>query len=86
MLQVALFQAENNGKKFICSSDVPDYITGNPNLSEDEQILFQILKERIRLPSAELYGVYLKRAKRPKSMRSFRDYMSKLETKGWSEQ
>jgi len=47
-------------------------------LSADERILMNILREQKSLASNTLYGFYSQRARHPKSRRSFRNYMQNL--------
>ena len=47
-------------------------------LGTDERILARILREQKSLASNTLYGFYSRRARHPKSRRSFRNYMQNL--------
>jgi len=47
-------------------------------LSSDERILARILREQKSLTSNTLYGFYSRKARHPKSRRSFRNYMQNL--------
>jgi len=51
-------------------------------LSADERILVKILREQKSLASNTLYGFYSRRARHPKSRRSFQNYMQNLCTMG----
>jgi nucleoside-triphosphatase THEP1 len=53
------------------------------SLNEDYSIILQILKERKRIPSGDLYSLYCKGSEYPKSERSFRNYMEALCKKGF---
>jgi len=53
------------------------------SLSEDDSIILQILKQKKRIPSGDLYNLYCARSEYPKSERSFRNYMEGLCRKGF---
>jgi cell division control protein 6 len=52
----------------------------NPNL--EGSAILQLLEQRKRLPSGELYRLYCEKSEYPKSERSFRNYMQDLCRKG----
>lgn len=52
--------------------------TDRKSLSEDDSIILQILKQRKKIPSGELYSLYCEGSEYPKSERSFRNYMEVL--------
>lgn len=52
--------------------------TNHENMGEDESAILQILKEKKKIPSGELYTLYCKGSEYPKSERSFRNYMEIL--------
>ncbi len=86
LLRTAALKAENEGRETIVVSDLPETIriTDNPEkLSIDEVLLLDILKEKKRLRSHELFTVYRKLASHPKGERSFRKYMETLCSKGF---
>jgi cell division control protein 6 len=52
--------------------------TNHENMGEDESAILQILKEKKKIPSGELYTLYCEGSEYPKSERSFRNYMEIL--------
>jgi len=42
----------------------------------------ELMKERKRLPASRLYELYVERAEKAKSERTFREYMRRLRAKG----
>jgi cell division control protein 6 len=57
--------------------------TNHRKLGEDEAAILQVLKQKMRMPSGDLYNLYCERSEYPKSERSFRNYMEGLCKKGF---
>jgi len=84
LLKTLAIKAETEGKESIDDLELhiePDCTC--ENLSEDERILLEILKENKVLPAGKLFELYLHKASFPKSERSFRNYMRRLCIKGY---
>jgi len=84
LLKTLAIKAETEGKESMDNLELgiePDCTY--ENLSEDEIILLEILKENKVLPAGKLFELYLQRANFPKSERSFRNYMRRLCIKGY---
>jgi len=83
LLKALALKAESEGKGSIDEVEY-DYEVDceDEGLSADERILVRILKEQKSLASNALYGFYSRRARHPKSRRSFRNYMQNLCTMG----
>jgi hypothetical protein len=54
----------------------------NKILNMESSTILQILEQRKKLPSGELYRLYCEKSRYPKSERSFRNYMQDLYRKG----
>ena len=86
ILRTAALKAQGENRKRIEITDLSEtlYPSSNPgNLSRDERVLLEILREKGRLTSGELYSFYKQRAASLKGERSFRNYMENLCTKGF---
>ena len=84
LLKTLAIKAETEGKESIDNLELdiePDCT--HENLSEDERILLEILRENKVLPAGKLFDLYLQKANFPKSERSFRNYMRRLCVKGF---
>jgi len=86
VLRTAALKAQNEKKNRIEITDLMD--TLNPksdsrDLSEDERMLLEILRERKQLSSGELFSLYRQGATPSKGERSFRNYMGNLCAKGF---
>ncbi len=83
LLRMAASNAEIRERRSIEEQDIPELNTDCPaKLKFDEKILLEILKEWKRLPSGRLYSFYAQRARWPKHIRTFRNYMRDLCSKG----
>jgi Cdc6-like AAA superfamily ATPase len=82
LLKACVTKAESDNRKSITESDIPGSVVNNPKLTDDEQMIFEILEEKRRLPASKLYRLYSEAAKFPKGRRAFREYMRKLKTMG----
>jgi len=85
VLRTAALKAQSEKRKKIEVSDLAEipYRLGNPmNLSEDEKVILDILGEKKRLLSGELFVLYGQRAVPSKGERSFRNYIESLCAKG----
>lgn len=82
LLKLAALNAENEGKKAIEESDIPEVEDCPVKLSSDERLLLKILKEWKSLPASRLYDFYVRSLRYPKGQRSFRNYMQSLCLKG----
>ncbi len=85
LLRTAALKAQSEKRERIEITDLEEtyHHESNPSdLVEDERILLEILRERRRLSSSELFELYVKRASDPRGERSFRNYMESLCAKG----
>ena len=82
LLKLAALNAENEGKKAIEESDIPQVDDCPVKLNSDEKVLLKILKEWKSLPASRLYDFYVQNSRYPKGQRSFRNYMQSLCLKG----
>lgn len=82
LLKACVAKAESENRKSILESDIPGSIVENPRLTDDEQTIFEILKDKVRVPASKLYRIYSETAKYPKGTRAFREYMRRLRAMG----
>jgi Cdc6-like AAA superfamily ATPase len=86
VLRTAALKAQGENRKKIEITDLAEtlYPPSKPeNVSGDERVLMEILREKKLLSSGELFILYRQRATSPKGERSFRNYMEKLCSKGF---
>lgn len=86
VLRTAALKAQEANKRKIEVTDLTETlcISSNPaNLGEDEMILLEIVREKRRLPSGDLFTMYREKVTASKGKRSFRNYMTKLCAKGF---
>ena len=83
LLKALALKTESEGKDSIDEIEYEFEIDcEDEELSADERILVNILREQKTLSSNTLYGFYSQRARYPKGERSFRNYMQNLRLKG----
>ena len=82
LLRASVVKAEMEKRERISVEDIPNFIEENSELNEDELILLEILRKHKRVNGSELYSLYYKRSKDPKTPRSVRNYMQSLRAKG----
>ena len=83
LLKALALKAENENKNAIDEVEYEYKVDcEDEKLSADEGILVRILREQKSLASNVLYSFYSRRARHPKSRRSFRNYMQNLCTMG----
>lgn len=85
VLRTAAIKAQGENRERIEITDLPETLySDNPrNLSKDERVLLDILKEKRRLLAGELFALYRQRANPSRGERSFRNYMENLCSKGF---
>ncbi len=85
VLRASVWKAESKGRERMDFSHLPETLQAfeNPGkLNIDELLLLDILREKEKLPSCELFAQYRQIASNPKGERFFRKYMEKLCSKG----
>jgi len=85
LLRTAALKAQGENKKRINITDLAETLhsQNNPgNLGLDERVLLEILREKKRLSSGQLFELYRQRVTPSKGKRSFRNYMESLCKKG----
>ena len=81
LLKACIARAESENRRIVREPDIPNPIN-EQKTRDDEQILLELMKERKRLPASKLYELYVERAEKAKSERTFREYMRRLRAKG----
>ncbi len=82
LLRASIVRAEMENREKVSTEDIPNFVDENQELSDDELILLEILRERKRVKGSELYKLYYRKSKNPKTPRSVRKYMQSLKAKG----
>lgn len=83
VLKAAVLKAQNDGKRSIEPSDIvfeEDCVGTDVTL--DQKLILDIMREWRSLPASQLYRSYLEKVKHPKSDRAFRNYVHELCMKG----
>jgi len=86
LLRAAAYKAQSEERERIGNADLPEtlYALDNPgNLKRDERTILEILEEKKRLSSGELFDLYRQQTCPAKGERSFRNYMENLCSKGF---
>ena len=82
LLRASIVRAEMENREKVSIEDIPNFIDESQELSDDELILLEILREHKRVKGSELYRLYYRKSKNPKTPRSVRKYMQSLRAKG----
>jgi len=85
MLRSAALKVESERRKIIEVADLSEQLQNideETRLDADEQLLYNIVKEKERIASGELYAIYKQHAFPSKGGRAFRNYMQSLCLKG----
>jgi Cdc6-like AAA superfamily ATPase len=83
VLKAAVLKAQNEGKRSIEPADIvfeEDCVGTDVTL--DQRLILDIMREWRSLPSSQLYRSYLEKVTHPKSDRAFRNYVHELCVKG----
>jgi len=86
LLRTAAYKTQGENRERIEIADLPKalYPLDNPNnLTRDERMILEILEEKKRLRSGELFDLYRQQSCPAKGERSFRSYMENLCSKGF---